>query len=93
MQKLANRLRRVCARARHINAHSRIGKKHRRLGKISDFNIGLWHIGASRPTIAVDPRDLQTCRFRTLHVVHIAVADVQHFMRLKTKIFYYLFVI
>ena len=32
--------------------------KHQQPGKISNFKIRLWNIGTSRPTIAVDPRDL-----------------------------------
>ena len=55
--------------------------------KVRNFKIRLWHIGVARPTIAVDPRDSQTCRLCALDVVHVAVANVQNVMRLKLQCF------
>jgi hypothetical protein len=51
--------------------------------EIRYLKIRRWHIGVAWPTIAVDPHDPQTGRLRALDVIHVAVADVQNFMRLK----------
>src|SRR5437899_4150241 len=62
-------------------------EKGRQLGEIRNFEVRLWHIAAARPTIAVDPRDPQTCCLRALDVVHLTVADVQNFVRLNPHLF------
>ena len=67
---------------------SRLGlPKRQQPRKVRNFKIRLWHIGVARPTIAVDPRDSQTCRLCALDVVHVAVANVQNVMRLKPQAF------
>ncbi len=59
-------------------------KKLQHPGKVSDLKIRPGYIRAARTAITIDPRDRQTGGLSALYIVHVAIADVQDFMRLNT---------